>query len=403
MTLYPLSRSHLRLALLVGALALIIRLVFVAVYPVNIIAGSDSTAYWSFAQGIADGRGFRSDFEPWVADRPPLYSYFLAGLFAVVGENRTAVFVVQAVLGAVAAALFCLCAMRLLGTGRGLFGGLLFAILPHFLIFTQQILTEGLFLLLFVAVLAVLLLPEGDKFRGWQWALIGILLGLIALEKRETVAPVGVLTLLLLYFRLKPRGRWMMQALALTAVFAGLVILPWILRNWQVLGKPVFSSSGGINFLVGNNPDARGEYTPAPDDWQPYFDGLTELERDSMAWNLSLTWIRENPNDFLALLPMKLVAMWEGAHNAVIDGAELLLIPLYLLGILRILRRQENWQIVTLIVVLLLLTTTLINLVFVGGWRYRVGVYPGLLLLAAYGLPGQWLERRLSGLGLLPG
>ena len=81
MKLYSLHRRHYQLAFLIGFLALLVRLIFVRFYPVSPLAGGDPTAYWTFAQGVAAGRGFRSTFESWLADRPPLYSYFLAGLF----------------------------------------------------------------------------------------------------------------------------------------------------------------------------------------------------------------------------------------------------------------------------------------------------------------------------------
>jgi hypothetical protein len=129
----------------------------------------------------------------------------------------------------------------------------------------------------------------------------------------------------------------------------------------------------------------NGAYTPPPSDWQAQFQGLTELERDQMAWGLSLQWIKKNPTDFLRLLPKKFAVLWGPAHNLILDGMDLLLIPLYVLGLLRLILRKLEWKSVTVLSLLPVLTITLIALVFVGGWRYRLMVYPGLLLLAGYG------------------
>ena len=77
--------------LLIILAAMILRILFVEFYPASPLAGADQKAFWSFGMGISSGDGFRSDFEPWLADRPPLYSYMLAGIFQLLGESQRAV------------------------------------------------------------------------------------------------------------------------------------------------------------------------------------------------------------------------------------------------------------------------------------------------------------------------
>jgi hypothetical protein len=175
------------------------------------------------------------------------------------------------------------------------------------------------------------------------------------------------------------------------AGFAALAVLaPWLLRNWIELGRPVLSSSAGWNFMVGNNPAAQGGYSPLPAEWQAEFQGLTELERDDRAWELALGWVRAEPADFAVLLGRKMAHLLEPAHNLVLDAADLLLLPLYLAGVLRLARGQPNGRIVAVVAGGSLAAVSCVALVFVGGWRYRAGAYPGLLLLAAYGVPQAW-------------
>jgi len=394
------SRKQIAIAILIGLLALIARGIFFLMYSSHPIAGGDPTAFWSYAQAIASGQGFRSTFEPWLADRPPLYSYFLAGIFLLFGESKTAVFAVQAVLGALAASLFYLCASRLLDDLSSVVAGLLFAILPHFLLFTQQILTEAIYIPLWVFLLASLLFPNKNGVSFKPLLVTGILLGLLALVRREAVLPGSLIAVLLIWLRTRPDVKAVVVRSTFVFTIAGLVLLPWLARNYRLLGRPVLSSSAGVNFMVGNNPLGNGAYTPPPPDWQAQFQGLGELERDQKAWDLSVQWIKGNLFDFLHLLPKKFAVLWGPAHNLFLDGTDLLLIPLYILGLFRLTLRKQDWESVTVISLLPALTITMIGLIFVGGWRYRLMVYPGLLLLAGYGAMrfSPWVSSMMRGI-----
>src|SRR5882724_59792 len=137
-----LSRKHIYIALALALFALLIRLVFLKFVNVSLLESGDQRAYWTYAQGIAAGLGFHSSFEGYLAFRPPLYSYFLAGIFRLYGENIGAVFLIQASLGAAATYWLYLIIVRLVGEYPALFGGLCFAISPPFLLYTKQIMTE---------------------------------------------------------------------------------------------------------------------------------------------------------------------------------------------------------------------------------------------------------------------
>jgi len=371
--------------ILIAFLALLVRIVFIVFYDAQPLAGGDPTAFWSFAEGIANGQGFRSTFEPWLADRPPLYSYFLAGVFLLGGKTQQAVFFVQAALAAVAAAAFYLGATRVLDKFGSLVAGVLFAVFPSILLFTKQILTEAIYIPVWVFLLACLLyLKEKPKVKGLLLG-AGLFLGLLALVRREAILPGGIMAIVLLWLGAPYQWKNLLQHSAVIFVVAGLAILPWLVRNYQLLGEPVLSSSGGVNFMVGNNPLADGGYSPPPPDWQAQFQGLTELERDQKAWELSLQWVQEKPGDFFNLLPKKIFSLWGPAHNFVLDLADIGLVLLCLPGLLRILQRKEHWGLIAFIFLIPVLTTTLVGLVFVGLWRYRLLVYPGLIMLAGYG------------------
>jgi 4-amino-4-deoxy-L-arabinose transferase-like glycosyltransferase len=383
-----------RVAVAVTLLALVVRGLFVAFYPATPMAGGDPAAYWSFAQSIAAGQGFRSSIEPYLADRPPLYPFFLAGLMRLLGQSREMVFWVQAILGALAGGGYYLLAVELLGEGRGLIAGLLFALLPHFMLFTKQVLTESLYIFLLVSLLGALTLPHVPRrFDYRRWIVVGLLAGLIILVRREGLLPSAVLTVSFAAIYFSGQKVDAFKAVALAALMAAFVVSPWVVRNWRVLGKPMLTSTSGLNFLVGNNPDADGGYTPLPAEWVPMFAGLGEVAHDQKAWEMSLNWIKTHFSDFVGLLPGKLAYLWGAAHNAVLDGVDLVLIPFYGVGLWRLWQRQGRWQCLLAVVVALVLGVTLIGVMFVGGWRYRQAAYPALLLFAAYGAPLEWVLR----------
>lgn len=397
MTLHPLNRQIIVTGLLLAVLALGVRALFVAYYPANSLAGGDPAAFWSFAEGVASGAGFRSTIEPWLADRPPLYAYFVGGLIRLLGAERENVFLAQAVLSAVSVMLFYWTAVRVLGRTRGLAAGILMVFFPHLVLFTKQILTEPLYIPLLVALLAALILPTSLE-RGWTWLLTGVIVGLLVLVRREALLPAALLTGGIGALRLKLRSTTSLKAGGTVLLAALLTVAPWLWRNYQVLGEPVLSSSSGINFMVGNNPLARGGYTPPPPEWQAQYSGLDELARDRKAWELSLQWVRENPPAFAQLLPAKLSYLWGKSGNLFLDAADVILIPFYLVGLYRLYRRRAGWQVTAVVTGALVLSNLFVGLVYVGGWRYRLAIYPALFLLAAFGIPErpvQWFENRV--------
>ncbi len=219
----------------------------------------------------------------------------------------------------------------------------------------------------------------------------GGVLGLVSLVRREALLPgTGIIAAIaflhagLDWHRLIRAGLWVGLAM-------GLVLTPWLVRNWCVLGKPIMSSSGGVVFMGGNNPLATGGYSKPPAEWAAQLKGLDELARNEKAWELSLSWIRNYPSDFIRLLPRKLILLWGPTNNWILNVGDGIMLLLCLFGLIRVIQTQKGWQTVVAIVLPSVALVTFIGLVFKGGLRFRLAAYPGLLLLAAFGFPERWL------------
>jgi uncharacterized membrane protein YesL len=118
---------------------------------------------------------------------------------------------------------------------------------------------------------------------------------------------------------------------------------------------------------------------------------MIELSYNEKMKDTVLDWVLTNPDQILPLLGRKMLAFFGPAGNLFLDIVDLLLIPFYISGLVRIILQRDNWRKIAFITGSVLLTQIFISLVFCGGYRYRIIIYPGLLLLAVHGLPDEWV------------
>jgi hypothetical protein len=95
-----------------------------------------------------------------------------------------------------------------------------------------------------------------------------------------------------------------------------MVVAPWTARNYATFGVPVFvSTNAGMTLLGGNNPAVVGDYrrdysTADPRFAIANFSVADQVNADQRARRLAFEWIRENPLDFLSLIPKKVWRLW---------------------------------------------------------------------------------------------
>src|SRR6185503_12131667 len=129
---------------------------------------------------IADG---------WVAREPfaysPAYIYWLALLIRA-GATPLALCIAQAVLAALACALIFDLAKRLFGPAEAVVAGVLAAAFGPFLLFSIELESDGLGLVLYCAA-AVALLGALDRPAPLRLAVAGLLLGLRAVQRPDAI------------------------------------------------------------------------------------------------------------------------------------------------------------------------------------------------------------------------
>jgi hypothetical protein len=193
---------------------------------------------------------------------------------------------------------------------------------------------------------------------------------------------------------------------ALAVTVGAVIAMPWIARNWMVLGRPIFISTGFEDVWKGNNPAASGSsYLSSGDEvfstmspaMRMRMSVASELELSDVFADEVVSFIRAQPTEFASLLARKFFYFWWFSPQS-----GLLYPPHYLvayqiydavvlgcaaIGALSIARRgtAEARKLLWMLLCISLTIALVHALAYVEG-RHRWGIEPLLLLLSAQGL-----------------
>jgi Tfp pilus assembly protein PilF len=304
-------------------------------HPLLIPEGELDGAYYKhFAERVIAGDFWLLRADSFFGQPPapffisPLYIYALA-LFLKIGGSLAAARAAQLLLGTAAVALVALTAGRWYGTRATWIAGALAAACGLFTFYESLILQAALdpFLTSLDLYFVTRALQDG---RRRDWCLAGAALGVHVLNRPNLLIVVAGLGLAVALakvrsskFDFRPskfEGRsWAVAALFVAA--AAVVISPATMRNYRVSGEFVpVSSHGGLNFYIGNGPEADGTFVRAMGvepsirgQWQdaPRIAGatarrtLSTSETSAFFRDRALAWIREHPAQETRLLARK--------------------------------------------------------------------------------------------------
>lgn len=264
----------------------------------------DAFFFNSWAQEIASG--------DWLGGKEvffigPLYAYFLGIIYRLIGPHLTIVRFVHVGLEMGSALFIYGFARRAVGDRAARVAGVLWVFYLPAIFLSSFVLPVSLDIFLITG--SFYLLARGVEGRWRNFAGAGALLGLAALDRSNLLVFVAAaVPLYLIYVR---RIGWR----RLVAYFAPLafIMLAVTLRNGLVGGDFVLiSSQGGVNFYLGNSPQAAGVYWNLGEVYQGRPEELNRNLAELIAegregrkmkpsevsrWWLrnSLTWLRDNP------------------------------------------------------------------------------------------------------------
>ncbi|HYU42207.1 MAG TPA: glycosyltransferase family 39 protein [Vicinamibacteria bacterium] len=236
----------------------------------------------------------------------PGYFWFLAAGFRLGGFHLFPIQVAQCVLEAGTAVLVALLARHAATPRLGLLAGFVYALYWPSVEQPSRTMTENLhtFLLVaaFAAVIGLVLRAGRDgaaaeplRKSAGRGLCAGMLFGLSALARAVGMAFLP-LTLVWLVFEKGPRRRW--AAAAGVVAGLGLVIAPWVARNWWVIGDPSPIESVSLANLWEDNAFARD----ARFERQHHYllEAQDAREREALVWRFVLRGLRERGHDYPA-------------------------------------------------------------------------------------------------------
>jgi tetratricopeptide (TPR) repeat protein len=380
----------------------------------------DQLWHWEWAGDILSGSFWGNG----AYFRAPLYAYLLAFLRLITDSSFFWVRLLQVLLSACTAFILVKLAEKLFSRTTAVVAGMIYALYGTLVYFDTTLLIPVLFI--FLSVLGIYLLIACRKSSSWiTWLMAGLVLGLAAITRPNILA---VIPFLILWAVLRDRAvlskSVRLKTVAIMVLGIILPIIPVTVKNIAKSGDFILiSSQGGINFYLGNNPDADGLTVVMPEldraqlpNWQQFIPttnaiaeresrrGLSEGEISSFWTHKALDFISDHPGDFLVLTFKKfvyLVSGFEHANNTDIyfDRSQSsllsiliwrgpvyfpfgLLLPFALAGIW--LYRKESYTLWPVYIFLVVYALTV--LAFFITARYRLPLVPFLILFASAGI-----------------
>jgi 4-amino-4-deoxy-L-arabinose transferase-like glycosyltransferase len=224
--------------------------------------GDDAHAYYAlskslYVEGSYGGPTFH-DSSDWSPGAPLLYA---ASFYATGGAHEGVGRIVETLLGLAAIIVVFALGKRIACGPAGLAAAFAVAVYPPFIHSTGALMSEppAIFTLP-AAVLAFLWASDQQRLRAWL--LPGLLFGLTALIRPEYLV-VGAAFVVLALIKVGRERGWRPGAkgAALLLVAFVLPMVPWTIRNYDVLGRFVpISTGGGKALYVGTFLPADGEY-----------------------------------------------------------------------------------------------------------------------------------------------
>jgi tetratricopeptide (TPR) repeat protein len=359
-----------------------------------------------WAQAIAQGN--------WIGDqvffRAPFYPYFLGTVYKLFGHNYFIPRLIQHLIGSFSVILIYFLARRLFNRRIATLSAILTSIYGVMVYYEDELLLD--FLLVFFGVLLILLLHRAEDNPGKsKFFLAGLVTSLFAITRPNILIFIPfVLFWILLLLKVNLKRKIVFSLFFLVGLFV--LILPITARNYLV-GKDfvLISSQGGINFYIGNNPQADGTSAILPpygDDWE-YQDAAYEVQgsigkipRPSEVSDYYLKkgvdFILHSPQKFLSLFLKKTYLFWnsfEISNNQDIyffrQYSSLIRIlpvgfwiigPLSLLGMFLSLKSWKKYFLVLTFVLSYLFSV----LLFFVNSRFRLPVLPFLIVLSSFAL-----------------
>jgi len=383
--------SNKGILIAIFSLAFVMRLLF-------ILTMSDQLVWYDEIQYDAIARRMLRGGEYGSTAFAPLQPFFLLGIYSLFGANLFVARLIQALLGSGTSLLIFYIGSRVFNRNIGMIAGVISIFYPYFIYITGVLYPIALFTFL-LALLIFLLLRFYNNKRKSYLILSGVVSGLCLLCIPTVIFFIAVIPLWLIIsrkFTFKEIASYSLILLGITLI----VVAPWSVRNSLHYHRFVLvTTEGGHAFWQGNNPYFDGIRRLGPDEipieLRSKMKGLSAAERDRVFFQEALSFIKENPWQFIKLYFIKFINYWRPYPKTISQNQYTsmkttllglfsygVLLPFSFLGIY--LSRKQGGEV--LLLVLALLSFALGYSFFLTSTRYRIPVDPYIIIFASVGL-----------------
>jgi Tfp pilus assembly protein PilF/4-amino-4-deoxy-L-arabinose transferase-like glycosyltransferase len=381
----------------------------------------DAFRYNNWAQSIAFG--IQHAIEP--TFRAPFYPIFLAVIYKIFGYDLFTARLAQMLISALSCVLIYYIAVKIFNKRVAIISSLFAAFYGPFIYWAGELLIVTLIIFLDLVMLLILL-NALEKPKKLYWLLGGVVLSLSGIARPNVLIIIPWVIILIFWTsKLKEtiiakKLRFVYSLYFLVGVFV--VILPVTISNYVTAKDFVLiSSQGGINFYMGNNPEADGKSAQPPARVTTHGEFLDDAYLSSVAlaeesagrqlkpsqvsnywYARGVDFIIDQPGKWLELMGKKFAYFWTGDEvtnnedtyyfnrfsnvlgllmwHRIIAFPFGIICPLALVGIII---SRKLWRKLLLLYGYTFLYMVSVILFFVCG-RYRLPVIPILLIFAGF-------------------
>lgn len=374
------------LMLIIFLLALIIRLFYVIAS--KDIPVSDAAGYDRLGLSLSKGEGYiNTDGTPCVYF-PPFYPFFLSLIYKLFDHSYLAVRVIQSIIGGLTCVFIYLIAKKICTIKVGLFSALISIVYPPFIKSAELLITESF--ITFIMVLIVFYLLEIQEGAGLKkCAILGLLLGISLLTKPMMLLfPFFIIPVFIYSNRM--RLSKMLGKYSIVLLFFGLVISPWVIRNYAIHHKFLLVSTHGGITLYSSYCPPNGIFGMNATIDDPVVMGASKISSPTLASDFlikkTISFILSNPGKVFRLEFKKILYLWAPFDWEIVGGRwfnfiYVIALPFFAVGFLFAVRRLRIFYPILVPIVYFQIMT----LIFYGSPRFRLLMEPYLFILAIVG------------------